>query len=108
MQSSKLALIGVLGAAGFALGSVTVQAAPAAATGLETMATVGAESKPQTVAYRRCWSQHGNRHCRWYGSPYRGYGYRYYGPLYPEAYPTGSRRWWHEMDRDDRGGRGRP
>jgi hypothetical protein len=50
---------------------------------------------------QRCWWYRGTRHCRWYGYQPR---YRQYG--YPENYRTGSRRWWEEMDREDRGGRG--
>jgi hypothetical protein len=50
---------------------------------------------------RRCWWRNGVRHCQ----RYRVYGYS--GPHYPEAYRTGSSRWWQEMDREDRGGRGR-
>jgi len=108
MHSSKLALIGFCGAASLGLGSLAVEAAPLAATDRQAMAAVAGDVQAQPIAYRRCWWQGGSRHCRSYGSPYRGYGYRYYGPLYPEAYRTGTRRWWQEMDRDDRGGRGRP
>jgi len=105
MHSSKLALIGFCAAASLGLGSLAVEAAPLTATGREAMAAVAGDVEAQPIAYRRCWWQDGSRHCRRYGSAYRGYGY--YGPLYPEAYPTGSRRWWQEMDREDRGGRGR-
>ena len=109
MQSTKLALIGACGVASVALWSVGAEAAPAASNLMPTTAAaVGAQSAVQDVAYRRCWWQYGQRHCRWSEPRYRGHGYRYYGPLYPEAYPTGSNRWWKEMDRDDRGGRGRP
>ena len=107
MQSTKLAVIGVLGLASLGLGSLAAQAAPPAPGALETLNSAGRDGKAETVAYRRCWWQYGQRHCRRYGSDYRGYGYRgYYGPLYPEAYRTGSSRWWQEMDREDRGGRG--
>ena len=47
-----------------------------------------------------CWRSHGSRHCRWHG--YRR-GYRPYG--YPDIYRYGSSSWWHEMDREERGGR---
>ena len=108
MQSTKLALIGVCSVASLGLCSVAVEAAPAASNVMPTLAAaVGAQSAAQDVAYR-CWWRYGQRHCRGSGPHYRGYGYRYYGPLYPEAYRTGSGRWWQEMDRDDRGGRGRP
>ena len=57
-------------------------------------------SAVETVAYRRCIWIEGQRVCRWYRSPrLREYGY-------PDNYRTGSARWWQEMDRDDRGGRG--
>src|SRR5688572_12137504 len=52
---------------------------------------------------QRCWWYRGERHCRRYGRS-RVYGYS--GPHYPEAYRTGSGRWWQEMDREGRGGRG--
>lgn len=108
MHSTKLLLTAALSAAGLGLSALGAAASPAAPNLSETMAAVGAQAKPQSVAYRRCWYDGGSRHCRWVGSRSRGYGYRYYGPLYPEAYRTGSSRWWQEMDRDDRGGRGRP
>ena len=112
MHKTQLALIGICGAS-LGLSPLGAQAAPAASGMTQTMAAVGAQSKPQDVAYRRCWWQNGHRHCRWYDAPYRGYGYYpypsngyYYGPTLPEAYPVGSSRWWQEMDREDRGGRG--
>jgi hypothetical protein len=105
MRSTRLALFGIFSAASLALGTPAGQAAPSASLA-KTMAAVGAQAKPETIAYRRCWLRNGQRYCRWYESPYRGYGYRYYGPTIPEAYPTGSSRWWQEMDREDRGGRG--
>ena len=112
MHSTKLAMIAALGLASFGLGSLAAQAAPPAPGALEAMTTTARDGKALSVAYR-CYWRGGRRHCRWYGSRhrgpgYRGYGYRYYGPLYPEAYRTGSSRWWQEMDREDRGGRGRP
>jgi hypothetical protein len=113
MHKAQLVLIGVCGVTSLGLGPLGAQAAPAAFSMTQTMAAVGAQSKPRDVAYRRCWWQGGNRHCRWYGAPYRGYGSYpypgggyYYGPTLPEAYPAGSSRWWQEMDREDRGGRG--
>jgi hypothetical protein len=110
MQSTKLAVIGVLSLASVGLGALAAQGAPVAPRS-GAMAAAGADGKADSIAYRRCWWQGGQRHCRWNGSSYRGYrgyGYGYYGPLYPEAYRTGTRRWWQEMDREDRGGRGRP
>ena len=113
MHKTQLALIGICGATSLGVSPLGAQAAPAAPGMTQTMAAVGAQSKPQDVAYRRCWWRNGHRHCRWYDAPYRGYGYYpyrgdgyYYGPTLPEAYPVGSSRWWQEMDREDRGGRG--
>lgn len=113
MHRMQLArMIGICGVASLGLSPLGVQAAPLAAGMTRTMTAVGTQAKPQDVAYRRCWWQAGNRHCRWYGAPQRGYGYYpyrggyYYGPTLPEAYPAGSSRWWQEMDREDRGGRG--
>jgi hypothetical protein len=59
-------------------------------------------SRVEPIA-QRCWWHRGERHCRRHGG-YRVYGYT--GPHYPEAYRTGSGRWWQEMDRAGRGGRG--
>ena len=113
MHKTHLALIWVCGATSLGLNPLGAQAAPGASGMSQTMAAVGAQSKPQDVAYRRCWWRQGHRHCRWYDAPYRGDGYYpyrgegyYYGPTLPEAYPVGSSRWWQEMDREDRGGRG--
>lgn len=88
-----------------ALPSANVHAAPTGnVSGLRPATEI--VSPYEAVAWRRCWVRHGVRHCRWTdGSRSRGYyGYR---PHYPEAYRTGSSRWWQEMDRQDRGGRGR-
>jgi len=113
MHKTQLALLGVCGATSLGLSTLGAQAAPAAPGMRATVAAVGAQSKPQDVAYQRCWWRHGQRHCRRYDAPYGGYGYypyrgngSYYGPTLPEAYPPGSSRWWQEMDREDRGGRG--
>jgi hypothetical protein len=113
MYKTQLALIGVCGAAGLEVSTLGAQAALAAPGMRGTMAAVAAQSKPHDVAYQRCWWRHGHRHCHRYDAPYRGYGYYpyrgsgyYYGPTLPEAYPAGSNRWWQEMDREDRGGRG--
>jgi hypothetical protein len=61
-----------------------------------------------TTAAERCWWRHGVRHCRWLGQHYYGYRSRYREYNNPDAYRTGSSHWWQEMDRLDRGGRGRP
>jgi hypothetical protein len=96
----------VIGLAGGVLmlagGSVAAQPSMGgAANVLGSAARVQSDVEP--VAYRRCWWRHGVRHCRHYGG---GRTYGYSGPHLPEAYRTGSSRWWQEMDRQDRGGRG--
>ena len=112
MHKAQLALIGICGVTSLGLNHLGAQAAPASPGMTHTMTAGGAQSKAQKVAYRRCWWRDGRRHCRWYDAPNRGYGYYpyrggyYYGPTLPEAYPVGSSRWWQEMDREDRGGRG--
>ena len=58
-----------------------------------------AAASTEQIAWRRWGSHHGVRRCS-YGSG--AYGYR---PHYPEAYRTGTRHWWEEMDRVERGGR---
>jgi hypothetical protein len=106
MKRTNLALIGICGGA-MGLFSLGAQAAPLGATPDAAMIAGHDQAAPQSVAYRRCWWRNGTRHCRWYGSrSHRSYGYT--GPTYPEAYRPGSNRWWQEMDRDERGGRGRP
>jgi hypothetical protein len=84
----------VLGAGGLTAGA---EAAPIG----NFLATDAGAGRIEKIA-QRCWWHRGTRHCRSYGyqSRYREYGY-------PENYRTGSRRWWDEMDREDRGGRGR-
>lgn len=51
----------------------------------------------ESVAYRQCWWEYGVRRCA------RVYGY---GPRRAEDYRTGSGRWWRQMDREGRAGRG--
>ena len=76
----------------------------------------------ETAAYRRCVPYgyyEGLSYCYWYEpywyapryhDSYHDYSYRYsYRPRYresgfPENYRTGSKRWWEEMDRLNRGG----
>jgi hypothetical protein len=53
----------------------------------------------EKVAYR-CWWAYGERHCGYF---YDG-GTRYYRRGSPDDYPTGSRGWWREMNREDRSG----
>jgi hypothetical protein len=96
-----------IGAAACALAlagnSLTAQAGIGAATS-QLGSAARSQSNIDAVAYRNCWWRHGVRHCRYYRS---GGTYGYTGPHLPEAYRTGSSRWWQEMDRQDRGGRGR-
>jgi hypothetical protein len=90
----------VLGAATcLGLGVGAAQAAPLGALDSARTTAPGAAKVAQ-----RCWWRHGVRHCRWYRPRVYGYRYREYGN--PDAYRTGSSRWWQEMDRQDRGGRG--
>src|SRR5262245_9795564 len=83
---------------------VDARAAPTGNSGTLIAAAAGMSDVAQVA--RRCWWRQGVRYCRGYRTA-PAYGYRgYEGPHYPEAYPTGSARWWQEMDRQDRGGRG--
>jgi len=96
-------LIGAIGCALVLVGNSF--AAQASMSGIANDLGSSARMQPnaEPVAYRTCWWRHGVRHCR----NYRGARfYRYSGPHLPEAYRTGSTRWWQEMDRQDRGGRG--
>jgi hypothetical protein len=80
--------------AGYASATPGIVAVPAAATAV-------------TAVAEHCWRSHGVRHCRSLGPRY-GYRSRYREYNNPNAYRTGSSHWWEEMDRQDRGGRGRP
>jgi len=86
-----------IGAAG-----LTLMAAGAQAAMLNVNMEAGASSVEQ--ASKRCWSYRGVRHCDRTRRNGSRSGYRVHN--IPEAYPTGSSRWWQEMDRQDRGGRG--
>ena len=80
------------------MGAMTIaaHAAPTLSTSVLRADTPSVEKAAAT-----CWWSNGRRHCAYgYGPRYREYGY-------PNNYRTGSRRWWSEMDREDRGGRGR-
>jgi hypothetical protein len=89
--------VGCLAAALMTIGP-TAHAAPLG-TAERGLAAQNAVPLAEPVA-RRCWWRNGVRHCQRYGV------YGYSGPHYPEAYRTGSSRWWQEMDREGRGGRG--
>ena len=89
-----------------------------------SVADVRAPSAVTQVGYQ-CWFADGSRHCAWLNvpagppvydddRPYSNY-YSYYRPYYshhrgyrrikrPEAYWTGSRRWWKSMDYYGRAG----
>ena len=98
-------LIGAAGAVALAASAAAASAAPAGSMTGDLKSAAQAGSDVESVAYRRCWRNgYGERVCRWVGG---GYGYRW-SPNVPEAYRTGSSRWWQEMDRQDRGGRSRP
>jgi hypothetical protein len=72
------------------------------------LVTVGyASAEPAAAAAGRCWVSDGVRHCRSLESRYYRYGSRNREYNNPDAYRTGSSDWWREMDRLDRGGRGR-
>lgn len=102
----RLWLIGAGGAIALAASAAAVKAAPAGAMTGDLKVAAQAASSVDSVAYRRCWrNRNGDRVCRRV-SRRNVYGYQY-SPNVPEAYPVGSARWWQEMDRQDRGGRGR-
>jgi hypothetical protein len=81
MQSKTLPL-GVLA---LALGFLAAPASAAPVAGMEGARGANASAAEQ-VAYRRCWYEHGRRHCRrtvtrYYSDDgYYGYGPSYYGP----------------------------
>jgi hypothetical protein len=85
-------IIGSIGALAMSAMTIAAQAAPAGGATPLRADTANVEKAAAT-----CWWRHGKRRC--------AYGYRVYG--YPEYYRTGTRRWWTEMDREGRGGRGR-
>ena len=86
-----------ISAVGLGAMAVNAQAAP-----IGNLANAGEQQSAVEKAAYGCWWRNGVRHCR------RGYGYRPHSREYgfPENYRTGSNRWWQEMDRTDRGGRG--
>jgi hypothetical protein len=88
----------------------TAQATSASSLALELKAATDFPAA-EKIQYRRCWWENGYQVCDWYGGYY---GWNYDAPAYgwrttparPEDYPTGSRRWWDEMEREDRAGSG--
>ena len=81
-----------IGALALALTGTSVQSSPAASGTIDVRSVTQAASSRHQVAYRRA----------------RIYGYRTAGPRNwsnPNAYRTGSARWWRVMDHNGRGGR---
>jgi hypothetical protein len=85
----------ILGAIAAAVMTSGAYAAPPAMT-----IPAGVEASHAEQVAARCWRRHGKRVCA-YG--YRATRQRVYG--IPERYRAGSKRWWEEMDRTERGGR---
>ena len=92
--------------AGGLCANLVVLGGPTVATAATPVMKIGEVSAAEKVA-QRCWWRNGVRHCsRVYGYG-RDYGYGSdYGYGRAEDYPTGSSRWWRQMDREGRGGRG--
>jgi hypothetical protein len=92
MRIMVAAVVGVTACSAASAAPVAVPPAP------------GIASTAVQVAYRHCWWQYGERHCRRVG------GYRY-GAGSPDDYRVGTAEWYRAMERDDRlnkpGGRGR-
>ncbi len=95
-------------------GSIAVTAGAAAglfsasyASAAPAIVAVPTAATAVTAVAEHCWYSRGVRHCRRFGPRY-GYRARYREYNNPDAYRTGSSHWWEEMDRQDRGGRGRP
>jgi len=96
------------------IAAAAVLASLATAAQSAPLASAGAEPAPvriEKVQYRGCWWEDGYRVCGgygprvygWYGSPY---AWRSYRSRNPDDYRTGSKRWWDEMEREDRAGSG--
>ena len=84
-------MMSALGAAASSLIALGAQAAP-----MQVTANL-------TQVARRCWVENGVRYC---SRASKAYSSDYRVRNIPEAYPTGSKYWWEEMDRQGRGGRG--
>ena len=95
MERKQLTM-SALGAAALSLVALGAQAAP-----MQGKANV-TQSNVEQVA-RRCWVENGVRYC---SRASKAYSSDYRVRNIPEAYPTGSKYWWEEMDRQGRGGRG--
>ena len=84
-----------------------VTAGSAALAAPATPAKPGITAQVEQVAYRRCWWQYGERHCRWVRDGNRIYRY---GAGSPDDYRMGTAEWYRAMEREDRlnkPGRGR-
>lgn len=75
-----------LGVLALTLGFLAAPASAAPVSGVDDVKGANASAADQ-VAYRRCWYEHGRRHCRrtvtrYYNDDdgYYGYGPNYYGP----------------------------
>ena len=79
--------------------SLGLMAAAAQAMPLGNLAHPAIVSSNIEEAAAYCWWRNGMRHCGY------GYGPRYRTHGFPNHYRAGSRHWWEEMDRDQRGGR---
>lgn len=93
----RIAVAAVLGATagGAAVAAPAIPAKP------------GIAAQVEQVAYRRCWWQYGERHCRWVRDGNRIYRY---GAGSPDDYRVGTAEWYRAMEREDRlnkPGRGR-
>lgn len=92
----RACIMGSVGALAMGAMTIAAQAAPIGGTEALRAGTSDIEKAATT-----CWRRHGRKHCVYaYGPRYRVYGF-------PEKYRAGSGRWWNEMDREERGGRGR-
>ena len=86
----RACIVGLVGA--LAMGAMTIAAQAAPTSGATPLR---AQTSNLEKAAASCWWRNGKRRCA-----YRVYGHSQY-------YRTGSGRWWTEMDREGRGGRGR-
>jgi hypothetical protein len=109
-MKSKSCLVGGAGSLVLALMAVSAQAAPLPEPGSALRAAAATSSPVDTISTRRCWREHGRRHCRSYGGPatysYRSSGSDYSGRDYYEhdanSLRFGSQRWWEQMLRENR------
>jgi hypothetical protein len=79
---------------GLGVTAMSAQAAP-----MSHSALLGASMSNVESTAAHCSWRNGEKYCAY------GHGPRYRTHGFPEDYRTGSRNWWEEMDRDQRGGR---